>query len=174
MFCDRWVVVWSSEDDGLGCRHIPELSFPWQIKAAAHDDAEGVMVGFAMGAQVGVIFADGVAANDDGVAGGAELVDAIAGFRLSNPLAMAAGGGDLPIEGHCVFEDAEGLLMHHSVDEGFIEALAGFFFNADCYFDARIAEGLDAAACDFGIGINHADDAAGNLGFDEGLGAGGG
>lgn len=171
---DLGVGLGAGEDGGGAVFGLPQVGFGGQVELAADDDALGGAIAFSVTGQVGVVLADGVAADDDGVAGAAQLVDGTAGVGAGDPSAMTGGGGNFAVEGHGIFPDAEGALVVDAVDKSFVELLAGGFFDAGGDGDSGLAQALNAAAGDAGVGVYHADNDVGDACFDDGFGAGGG
>ena len=97
---------------------------------------------------MGIVFADGVAADKDGVALRSDLVNPVARMGSGDPGAMSGGGSDFAVQSHGIFQDAEGTLIQNSVNEGFVEGSAGFFFNADGDGNTMRSDFFDSAACD--------------------------
>lgn len=121
-----------------------------------------------------VIGQRGAAADEDCVDFGAGAVDFVAGELAADPLAVAGDGRDAAIERHRPFGDDPRATSGDAFQVGCQEMLGGIGFDPDIDADAGLFQFAQAPAGDVGEGVTDGDDDAGQAGFDQRTGAGGG
>jgi len=123
-----------------------------------------------MGGEVRIVLADGIAANNNGIGAGPQVMNSLPGKGTGNPSAVAGGGCDFAIQGHGIFEDAKGLLVAHPMYKGFVENLAGSFFDPNHYLNASSSQVVNTPTRNSGIGVHHPHYDATHLSLEQGLG----
>ena len=149
-----------------------------------YDAKQGAATWLAVGAQeaaaVGekrVVGENGADAREDCVGGVAKELHFVASGGPGEPVRLIGETrcrwwGELAVCGESGFEGDEGSAVLDEVGEGFVEVAGLLFEDAESDVDVGRTEAGDALAADTGVWVLRGDDAAGDSGFDERVGAG--
>ena len=156
---------------GVGVRDHPRG--PGRAGAAVEDEADRGAFRCALPEGEGwVIRQDRLDADEDGIVGGPELLDAGAGSWAGDPLRFAGGRGDPAVEGECRLEGDEWGVVNDPVVEPGVEFRGRSGEQSVFNADSGRPEQVESMASVGRVGIGGGNDHPADAGGDDGLGAG--